>query len=152
MFISVEKAMALTGRSKNALYRQMARGYIHFVCCTRGKRYVEVAELRRLYGELGEVSEPSPLLSTEQSISRGELLQSVASLRTELANLSLKVDKQTQLIESLSGTIPTIPPDVVTALSARPELDPEWPPFITCYADLAKRDEIKARYSITTSI
>lgn len=150
MFISIEKASQITGKSKNALYRLMAKGHINFVRCTKGKRFLEVAELRRVYGELDR--EP-----VEPTVTGGEnLITVIDQMRDQLSQLSSKVDKQTALIESLSTMAPVQimaelpqPVQAVNVLRDRPEMDPEWPPFITCYADLAKRDEIKARYEKT---
>ena len=157
MFISIEKAILVTGKSKNALYRQMAKGHINFVRCTKGKRFLEVAELRRLYGELlSEPVEPSPESIGQVHVNNDELLAVIGQLALQLKALDGKVEKQSGLIESLmarapqglqpvaDATVAPAPPVVVLADS--PERDPEWPPFITCYADLAKRDEIKARY------
>jgi hypothetical protein len=148
MFVSVEKAMELTGRSKNVLYRQMSKGLINFARCTKGKRYLEVAELRRVYGELNvEPVEPTPIGGGN------ELFTLIEQMREELASLSAKVEKQNVVIESLaqggvavSAAAPTAAPEPAPLVADSPEKDPEWPPFITCYADLAKRDEIKARY------
>ncbi|MFT4925348.1 MAG: recombination DNA repair RAD52 pathway protein [Phenylobacterium sp.] len=170
MFVSIEKATALTGKSKNALYRLMSKGHINFVRCTKGKRYLEVTELKRVYGELtSEVTEEtiaadalgsssntsantSSSSSSNHSANDGELLTIIASLQNQLISLHQKVDHQGELLEALSGggvVVQQALPEQVAAPSqpARPEQDPEWPPFITCYADLAKRDEIKARYS-----
>lgn len=146
MFISVEKAMQLTGRSKNALYRLMSQGRLNYVTCTKGKRHLEVAELRRVYGELDDIID-------QPVIDGGEALLSVITqMRNELNKLNEKVEKQAQLLESLqSGEVAittTAVPAVKKAAADRPEDDPEWPPFITCYADLAKRDEIKAKYAL----
>ena len=160
MFISIEKACELTGRSKNALYRLMSKGHINFVRCTKGKRFLEVAELRRVYGQLNApVSEPSPPNDNDVSAAalNHELFTLVSLLRQELQTLSDKVEQQTQMIEQLhqggvtvssnaSQEQPTTPAPVALDLADSPEKDPQWPPFITCYADLAKRDEIKAKY------
>ena len=146
MFVSVEKAIELTGRSKNVLYRLMAKGHINFARCTKGKRYLEVAELRRVYGQLN--AEP-----VEPTVIGGgnELFVLVEKMREEMALLSAKVENQSALIESLAQGGVVVSADAAleqpTQVNAgSPEKDSEWPPFITCYADLAKRDEIKARY------
>ncbi len=157
MFISVEKAILVTGKSKNALYRQMAKGNINFVRCTKGKRFLEVTELRRLYGELlSEPVEPTPESLGQVHVNNDELLAVIGQLAQQLKTLDAKVDKQNDLIESLmtgapqglsiAAVMPTAPTAPVVVLADTPERDPEWPPFITCYADLAKRDEIKAKY------
>ncbi len=159
MFISIEKATALTGKSKNALYRLMAKGHIHFVHCTKGKRYLEVAELKRVYGPLLSEASEDAIVDEMMLPDNSDLPDIVSALRTEVANLAKKVDKQTQLLESLTTTLTTTGVAAITSAPqhaeaqvtaitpARPEQDPEWPPFITCYADLAKRDEIKAKYN-----
>jgi hypothetical protein len=146
MFVSVEKAIELTGRSKNVLYRLMAKGYINFARCTKGKRYLEVAELRRVYGQLNsEPVEPTAITGGN------ELFSLIEKMREEMALLSAKVDKQSLMVERLSqgemvmSSSSSIDPPPVSSIDS-PEKDPEWPPFITCYADLAKRDEIKAKY------
>jgi hypothetical protein len=157
MFISVEKAILVTGKSKNALYRQMAKGHINFVRCTKGKRFLEVTELRRLYGELlSEPVEPSPESIGQVHVNNDELLAVIGQLAQQLKALDAKVEKQNDLIESLmagapqglqiAAVMPAAPVAPVVVLADSPERDPEWPPFITCYADLAKRDEIKAKY------
>ena len=156
MFISVESACQLTGRSKNALYRLMSQGRLNYVCCTKGKRFVEVAELRRVYGELnGKPQEPDPYAqSFAPSENNQELFTLINLLRNEISELSTKVDKQSQQIEALQsgGVSVTAAPatsqeNTIVATADSPEKDPEWPPYITCYADLAKRDEIKAKYA-----
>ncbi|NQZ09375.1 MAG: hypothetical protein HRT35_19640 [Algicola sp.] len=158
MFISIEKAILVTGKSKNALYRQMAKGHINFVRCTKGKRFLEVAELRRLYGELlSEPAEPTPDSIGQVHVNNDELLAVIGQLALQLKALDGKVDKQSDLIESLMAGAPqgSQPAAITTAVSTTPvviladspERDPDWPPFITCYADLAKRDEIKAKYA-----
>lgn len=158
MFVSIEKATALTGKSKNALYRLMSKGHINFVRCTKGKRYLEVTELKRVYGELtSEVTEDVIAAdalsnsSANHSANNNELLKMMATMQTQLIDLHQKVDQQGELLAALSGdgiVVQQAAPQQVAAPAqpARPEQDPEWPPFITCYADLAKRDEIKARY------
>lgn len=161
MFISIEKASELSGKSKNALYRLMAKGHIHFVHCTKGKRYLELAELKRVYPDIRfDVTEQSIIEDSDAANlahplsgageNNRQLLDVVGALRIELAALASKVDKQTQLLESLSNEgMKVQQPEPVAAPAQqvdRPENDPQWPPFITCYADLAKRDEIKARY------
>lgn len=146
MFISVEKAIQLTGRSKNALYRLMSQGRLNYVTCTKGKRHIEVAELRRVYGELDDIID-QPVIDGGEA-----LLAVITQMRSELNRLNEKVDKQNQLLESLQAGELTIKQQAVAsvpkAAAQRPEDDPEWPPFITCYADLAKRDEIKAKYAL----
>lgn len=150
MFVSIEKAMQLTGRSKNALYRLMAKGYIHFVLCSKGKRHLELGDLRWACGGLkGEVAGSALPGENSPVGANHELLELIGSLRTEVAELGKKMDKQGQLLDALSGAGPGVPlplPEAAAPVSATPEQDPEWPPFITCYADLAKRDEIKAKY------
>lgn len=156
MFISIEAACQLTGRSKNALYRQMSLGRINYVQCTKGKRFVEVAELRRFYGELnGKPQEPNPYAqSFAPSEKDQELFTLISLLREEIGALNEKVDRQSKQIEALQAggvrvaEAPVAPVEnaIVTAADS-PEKDPEWPPYITCYADLAKRDEIKAKYA-----
>lgn len=157
MFISIEAACQLTGRSKNALYRQMSLGRINYVQCTKGKRFVEVAELRRLYGELnGKPQQPDPHAQSFAPNQRDqELFTLINLLREEVGVLNDKVDKQSKQIEALqAGEISIAQPqndtpdntNAVVAVADSPEKDPEWPPYITCYADLAKRDEIKAKY------
>jgi hypothetical protein len=151
MFISIEKAIELTGKSKNVLYRLMAKGHINYARCTKGKRFLEVAELKRVYGQLkSPISEQSIIEEADISgdiTGNGDLPAIVAGLSLQLKQLNEKVDKQTHLLESLTGQGPLLqPPAPVAVLASRPEDDPQWPPFITCYADLAKRDEIKATY------
>lgn len=144
MFISVEKAMQLTGRSKNALYRLMSQGRLNYVTCTKGKRYLEVAELRRVYGELDDIID-QPVIDGGEA-----LLAVITQMRDELNKLNDKIDKQDELLQTLSagGFKPQTTQPIRQAPAGRPEDDPEWPPFITCYADLAKRDEIKAKYAL----
>jgi hypothetical protein len=156
MFISIEKAILVTGKSKNALYRQMAKGHINFVRCTKGKRFLEVAELRRLYGELlSEPVEPTPDSIGQLHVNNDELFAVITQFGQQLKALDGKVEKQSGLLESLITGAPqglqvdlpiADPSAPIVVLADSPERDPEWPPFITCYADLAKRDEIKARY------
>lgn len=156
MFISIEKAMSLTGKSKNALYRMMAQDRLNFVRCTKGKRFIEVAELRRVYGELhSEPTEPTVTGPQSVNVNNDELVALIGQMRGELNALSEKVDRQTDLIESLTSNGPVVAAPAVSqptlaapvaVIADSPEKDPDWPPFITCYADLAKRDEIKARY------
>jgi hypothetical protein len=156
MFISIEKAILVTGKSKNALYRQMAKGHINFVRCTKGKRFLEVTELRRLYGKLlSEPVEPTPDSIGQLHANNDELLAVIDQLGQQLKALDGKVEKQSGLLESLMTVAPqglqaelpiADPPAPIVVLADSPERDPEWPPFITCYADLAKRDKIKARY------
>jgi hypothetical protein len=156
MFISIEKAILVTGKSKNALYRQMAKGHINFVRCTKGKRFLEVAELRRLYGELlSEPVEPTPDSIGQLHVNNDELFAVITQFSQQLKALDGKVEKQSGLLESLITGAPqglqvdlpiADPSAPIVVLADSPERDPEWPPFITCYADLAKRDEIKARY------
>jgi hypothetical protein len=76
-------------------------------------------------------------------------------MRQELQLLNDKVELQSSMIENLAqsgvkiseNTTAPQPATVQPVLEAgSPEQDPQWPPFITCYADLAKRDEIKAKY------
>lgn len=148
MFISIEKACELTGKSKNVLYRLMSKGYINFVRCTKGKRYLEVAELRRVYGPLnGVVVQPDVSLD---GANQAELAHAIEQMRDELNKLAQIVSQQTTIIESLVSGGVQVTTDVVakkeSLVSDSPEKDPDWPPFITCYADLAKRDEIKAKY------
>lgn len=156
MFISIESACQLTGRSKNALYRLMSQGRLNYVSCTKGKRFVEVAELRRVYGELnGKPQEPNPYAqSFAPSEDNQELFTLINLLRNEISDLSTKVDNQSKQIEALQngGVAVTAAPvisqeNTIVAAADSPEKDPEWPPYITCYADLAKRDEIKAKYA-----
>ena len=156
MFISIESACQLTGRSKNALYRLMSQGRINYVSCTKGKRFVEVAELRRVYGELnGKPQEPNPYAQTfAPSDGNQELFTLINLLRNEISALSEKVDKQSQQIEALQANGVSVAPgpvaeaeNSIVTVADSPEKDPEWPPYITCYADLAKRDEIKAKYA-----
>lgn len=159
MFISIEKACELTGRSKNALYRLMNQGRINYVNCTKGKRYVEVAELRRVYGQLnGTITEPDP---RAQNFAPSELNDEVFTMlnlmRAELEVLNDKIDRQSEMIEKLQSggvvmresntTEPEAPVNAIITAADSPEKDPEWPPYITCYADLEKRDEIKAKYA-----
>lgn len=157
MFISIEAACQLTGRSKNALYRQMSLGRINYVRCTKGKRFVEVAELRRFYGELnGKPQEPNPYAQSFAPDEKDqELFTLINLLREEIGALNDKVDKQSLQIEALQAGGVSVAPtqsvvpettSAVVAVADSPEKDPEWPPYITCYADLAKRDEIKAKY------
>lgn len=63
--IHIQEAMRLTGKSRRTLYRDMDAGYVSFQRDARNRRYFDVAELIRAYGELqGEdgtpISEPDP--------------------------------------------------------------------------------------------
>lgn len=63
--IHIQEAMRLTGKSRRTLYRDMDAGYLTYNIGPRGRRYFDLAELLRVYGELqgaeGEpITEPEP--------------------------------------------------------------------------------------------
>ncbi len=57
--IHIQEAMRLTGKSRRTLYRDMDAGYVSYQRDARNRRYFDLAELIRAYGELkGEDGEP----------------------------------------------------------------------------------------------
>ncbi len=57
--IHIQEAIRLTGKSRRTLYRDMDAGHLSYQIDARGRRYFDIAELIRVYGELqGPDGEP----------------------------------------------------------------------------------------------
>lgn len=91
--ISVPEAIKLTGRSRRSLYRDMSNGAVSYHIDPKGRRYFDIAELSRAYGDLAHPGTPD----TAQSVPPGtpdamaELLAVVKEQRDELRALRQEV-------------------------------------------------------------
>ncbi len=72
--VTIQEAIRLTGKSRRTLYRDMDAGHLSYHIGPRNRRYFDIAELCRVYGELqgaeGEaIAEPDPSPAPGQDVS-----------------------------------------------------------------------------------
>ncbi|MCP4699617.1 MAG: hypothetical protein GY862_22625, partial [Gammaproteobacteria bacterium] len=110
MKVSIPKAARLTGKSKQTLYRHIARGKLS-TNSGNGNKTVNTSELVRVYGELRDIGPSSEMESakprtkpdekTESHSAENDLLKDqIKHLKTQLATAEKREKQLLALLES----------------------------------------------------
>ncbi len=98
--ITIKEACALAGVSRRTLYRDMDAGNLSYQIGPRNRRYFDIAELQRVYGDLqgiGDATEPDP--DTPTPSETRQLLEAIHGLTEQVATLARN---QAQMMEGLA--------------------------------------------------
>jgi len=144
--LNLSQAAKAVGKNRVTLWRHINTGKLSAERDRDGNPLVDTSELLRVYGELKKTATHSNNKKQQlETPSYDELLSLVKELKEEQSEMK-------QIILDLRNRLEYKPEPIMNkdekVTNSSYELDPDWPKEVMGFADLTKRNEIRAKYAL----
>lgn len=145
--LNLSQAAKVVGKNRVTLWRHINAGKLSAERDRDGNPLVDTSELLRVYGVLKQDATHEPKKKQHnETPSYEELLLLVREMKKEQMEMKALILDLSHRLEY--KPLSTIPMETKSITKPAPENDPDWPKEIKTIADIALRNEIKAKYNI----
>lgn len=133
--LNLSQASKLVGKNRTTLWRHISSGRLSAENDRNGKPLVDTSELLRVYGEFEKNATP------QKEEMQHHATPSYEELLTLIKELKKEQEEMKSMLQNFQNRLEHKPEE-----NLRPEDDPQWPREVNSFADIALRNEIKAKY------
>jgi hypothetical protein len=138
--LNLSQAAKAVGKNRTTIWRHIKSGKLSCEKDIDDMPLVDTSELLRVYGEIKNNATPTGKdIQHQATQSYSTLISVIEDLRKEQSELKSQIN---ELSRRLTYTSQKKQPETQTA-----ESDPDWPKEIKTMADIAKRNDLKKKYS-----